>query len=463
MQLHGLLKRLRLDRSGFVLALAVATAGALIFISETAYKKSTEAMLTLDSNAKARQQIEFLLRKMVDAEGSQRGFLLTGRDSYLEPYHDALDDIEASLQMLSRKYSHDRYLAETMQALDVAVRSRLSELEEKIRLYRAEQHEAWRAIMLTDIGKDQMDAVRLLSAQLIVEEGADVALNRKHLYDTLWISRLGVAAMAVLSLLALVMYLRKSAALEAQQLEQARAIQSERDLLETEVRHRTAQLTELTQHLQTAREDERGRLARELHDELGALLTSAKLDVARVRSRVAAASPDAARQLMHLNETLNHGIALKRRIIEDLRPSSLTNLGLLAALEIQAREFEERSGVKVECQLSPVNCSPSVQLTIYRVVQEAFTNIAKYANARSVRVALVPLAGRAHITISDDGRGFDPARSRGTSHGLLGMHYRVEGEGGILQIDSAPGRGTRISAALPLAHSEPQQERALAD
>ena len=108
---------------------------------------------------------------------------------------------------------------------------------------------------------------------------------------------------------------------------------------------RTAQLTELTHHLQTAREDERHRLARDLHDELGALLTSAKLDAARIRSRLAGTAPEALERLAHLVATLNSSIALGRRIIEDLRPSTLSNLGLVATLEILAREFAERSGI----------------------------------------------------------------------------------------------------------------------
>ena len=118
-----------------------------------------------------------------------------------------------------------------------------------------------------------------------------------------------------------------------------------------------AQLKELAQHLQTIREDERSHLARELHDELGALLTAAKLDVARLKSRLASTgTADAAERLAHLNETLNGGIALKRRIIEDLRPSSLSNLGLVAALEIQLREFAARSEIKVvDRQIEEIN------------------------------------------------------------------------------------------------------------
>jgi signal transduction histidine kinase len=213
------------------------------------------------------------------------------------------------------------------------------------------------------------------------------------------------------------------------------------------------QLTELAQHLQTAREDERSRLARELHDELGALLTAAKLDAARIKSRLGTGAPEAAERLAHLNEILNNGIALKRRIIEDLRPSSLNNLGLVAALEIQAREFGERCGIEVDCTLEPVALRPSAELTAYRLVQEAFTNIAKYAKAKRVEVNFAARDGVAEISVRDDGVGFDPSLRRPSAHGLLGMRYRVEAEGGRLALESSPGHGTRIHATLPLVET----------
>ena len=131
-------------------------------------------------------------------------------------------------------------------------------------------------------------------------------------------------------------------------LERAAALRFERDRLEVEVERRTRDITQIANHLQTAREDERSSLARELHDELGGLLTAAKLDVARMRSRLAAAPPEVLERMMHLVKTLDEGIALKRRIIEDLRPSSLSNLGLKAALEILCTEFAERSELEVE-------------------------------------------------------------------------------------------------------------------
>ena len=153
--------------------------------------------------------------------------------------------------------------------------------------------------------------------------------------------------------------------------------------LEAEVAERTTQLTELTYHLQMAREDERARLARDLHDELGALLTSAKLDAARIRARLAGSAPEALERLAHLTQTLDGVIALKRRITEDLRPSSLDHLGLAVTLEILARECGERLGVAVHLELEPVRLAPDAALVAYRVVQEAVTNISKYAEARS--------------------------------------------------------------------------------
>jgi signal transduction histidine kinase len=265
------------------------------------------------------------------------------------------------------------------------------------------------------------------------------------------LSRIGVSGMTLLSLLVFVLFLRKSRALDAQRAEQQEEMRAERDRLEVEVRRRTAELTQLARHLQTAREDERARLARDLHDELGALLTAAKLDVARMRPKLQVEAPDLMQRLSHLTETLNSGIALKRRIIEDLRPSTLDQLGLVPALEILCRETSERLGVPIELALDPaVKLPASAQLTAFRLVQEALTNMAKYAHATQATVTLKREYAQALVCVTDNGQGFDPARMTMGSHGLLGMRFRVEAERGQLQLHSAPGQGTEVRAWLPL-------------
>lgn len=269
------------------------------------------------------------------------------------------------------------------------------------------------------------------------------------LQATLMWGRIGVAGLSLACLLALVMYLRQTLALKREQQAVQQLIRAERDRLGAEVIQRTAQLTELTQHLQTAREDERQRLARDLHDELGALLTSAKLDAARIRSRLAGTAPEALERLAHLVQTLNSGIALKRRIVEDLRPSALEALGLVPTLEILAQEFAEPSGITVHRALQPVALAPAAQLVVYRLVQESFTNIAKHARAGQVWLTMASDGREVEVTVRDDGCGFDTAAPLRSAYGLVGMRYRVEAERGRLTMASAPGRGTLIRVTLP--------------
>ncbi len=439
----------RIKRSRFVFPLAALAAAALMFISETAYRQSTRSMEELAAISQARTELQSVLRRVTDAETGQRGYLLTGRKEYLDPYREAFADIADALLRLRGYAASDADTARHVEELEVLVHRKLSELDAGIRLYEEGRHDNWRDLMLTDIGKETMDGIRSISERLVDRATQRVGEVRADVYDTLLLNRIGVATMCVISLLALALYLRQTALLDAQQNAQQDAIEAERDRLERAVERRTAQLRELAQHLQRVREDERSLLARELHDELGALLTAAKLDAARIKSRIGNASPEAMERLVHLNDTLNEGIALKRRIIEDLRPSSLSNLGLIAALEIQTREFSERSGLEVNCELEPVRLAPAAELTVYRLVQEAFTNVAKYAKAKRVTVQLARRGDMAEIAVSDDGIGFDTSSRPATAHGLLGMRYRVEAEGGRLKLDSAPGRGTRISAVLP--------------
>src|SRR5947207_13743587 len=263
---------LRLKRSPFVFPLAALAALALMFISEAAYYQSTSSMGQLGTMATARNHLMNLTRRVVDAESGQRGYLLTGRKEYLQPYRDAFADIDAALKWLSDYYALDTKDKPAMAKLKTLVQRKLSELDATMRLYDEGRSESWRSVLLTDIGKEQMDEIRGISEQLLAEEARKDARGRKEVYDTLLLNRIGVAAMSAISLLALAMYLRQTAALDAHRRERQEAIEAERDQLELEVERRTVQLKELAQHLQTAREDERSRLARELHDELGALL-----------------------------------------------------------------------------------------------------------------------------------------------------------------------------------------------
>jgi signal transduction histidine kinase len=439
-----LARRLRL-----LLPVSALAAAALFAVTELTYQESTSSLNSLASRGVARTAIQTVLRRLLDAETAQRGYLLTGRKEYLSPYDDAARDIAEAIARLQAHYRGDDRLQAIVKTLLRQVEEKESELAATLDLYQAGSHDRWRELLLTNIGRERMEAVRITAEALLAAEDQNVALERAGIFGTLRLSRAIVYLLTVLGLLALVFYVRKTAALEAAQARHGEDLQNERDALERQVERRTAELTELASHLQTAREDERNHLARELHDELGALLTAAKLDVARLKRGLGTPTPELEQRVQHLNGLIDQGISLKRSIIENLRPSSLSNLGLVAALDIQAREFTAQAGVPVHTQLEPVQLSEPAQMTVYRLVQESFTNIAKYAAAASVTVSLQAEQGRVRVAVEDDGSGFDPGRVAPTSHGLTGMRYRVASAGGEMRIVSAPGRGTMIEAWLP--------------
>ena len=442
-------------RSVVAFPLAALAALAMFVISEVSYQDATSSLDSLGDRALARSHLHQVAKSLLDAETGQRGYLLSGRPEYLAPYRDAQEGLVSATAWLKNFYAADPTMAGLLRQLNAAVDEKMSELATSIELHDKGADRAWRDLLLSDIGKEKMERVRTLTEQMLAEENAQVATGRKGVYQTLMLNRIGTTAMAAVSLLALFMYLRQTAALERHTEEEARRVESERDSLEAEVTARTRQLKELAQHLQTIREDERSRLARELHDELGALLTAAKLDAARLKSRLGKTTPEVLERLAHLNETLNGGIALKRRIIEDLRPSSLSNLGLVAALEILIREFAQRSELAVAEDFEHVDLNPASQLTVYRLVQEALTNIAKYAKATKVEVTLASLDDeRVRIAVRDNGVGFDSGVQRSATHGLIGMRYRVEAEGGSMRLVSAPGEGTLIEAILPVGDGD---------
>ena len=421
--------------------------------------RSQDAVEQLAQGLTTRSDVNKLLQSMLDAETGQRGYLLTGNETYLEPYDKAVATVQKNLDRLRMQFMASPEDMQEFALLSRQISRKLAEMELSLRLRRQGNEDAWKFILHTDVGKEHMEAIRQHAQELIARSDKRLAQGRAQIEQSLMLSRIGIATVTAIGLLAFYMYLRQTQAVQTVNLREQELLERERDRLEGLVRDRTATLSELANHLQQVREEERGHLARELHDELGALLTAAKLDVARLKSKIDATAPDVSERLKHLTETLNSGIALKRRIIEDLRPSSLSNLGLTAALEILTREYAERAGIDVETSLEPVQLPDAAQLTVYRMVQEALTNIGKYAKASKVLVSVHGYPTHVAVQVRDDGVGFDPGSVRPTSHGLAGMRHRVEAAGGRLTLTSRPGNGTLLSAVLPLPRNASDTRR----
>jgi signal transduction histidine kinase len=436
-----------------VLLTVLISAVVMIFYSEGTYQQSVKKLDGLVAVIGSRAKILELTKNLLDVETGQRDYLLTGREEYLAPYYQALGPIRELFEGLAVQYSEQDAINPLILKLQERVVTRLSVIEATLRLKQLGQLDVATKLALTGSGKEQVDEIYLLSKALLEHGTISVTESRQDIDDALLLQRGGVMALTALSTLGLLLYMRHMAVVDQLQREHNRILQAERDQLEDLVSKRTHALTGLAQHLQTAREDERGKLARNLHDELGALLTAAKLDAARLKPRLVGAAPDAHERLDHLVQSLNACIAMGRGIIEDLRPSTLSNLGLVAALEILAREFTQNTGVAVRCALTSVRLAASAELVVYRLVQEAITNITKYAKAQQVWVELAAQDGLVRVTVRDDGLGFDTGTQPASAYGLVGMHYRIEAERGQLCVLSAPGKGTNIQAFLPESES----------
>src|SRR5437764_14909188 len=235
-----------------------------------------------------------------------------------------------------------------------------------------------------------------------------------------------------------------------------RTLVEEQRRLEQEVAARTEELSELSTYLQTVREEEKSRLARDIHDELGGILVGAKMDVSWVMDRIGNKDPEAVAKLERALKMLDEGVELKRRVIEELRPTLLDNLGLAAAIDWQVRQTCERSGLKCTLNLAELdqNIPPEISIALYRIVQEALTNVVKYAKAKNVNVELLRTDSGVSVIFEDDGIGLPAgAEDNALSHGISGMRQRVRALKGEFRIHRRAGTGTPIGAHVPLPPS----------
>jgi len=224
---------------------------------------------------------------------------------------------------------------------------------------------------------------------------------------------------------------------------------------EDELRRRQDELRALSAQVLEAREEEKTRIARELHDELGQLLTALKMDLGWLQEKLARGDPDLSVKAAKMAETLNQTVTSVRRIAADLRPLMLDDLGLPDATAWLVEDFAQRSGVKCDFRMALgeelAGLERNLANTVYRALQESLTNIARHAHAHNAWIVLAEDDDGIRLEIEDDGRGItadDLAKSR--SLGLKGMRERVSYVGGTLEVERAPRGGTRVTLRVPL-------------
>jgi PAS domain S-box-containing protein len=217
------------------------------------------------------------------------------------------------------------------------------------------------------------------------------------------------------------------------------------------------ELRELAAAAHSVREQEKSRIARELHDELAQALTALKIDVNWVRERLPEADPQVAGKLASMQGLLDSTVAATRRISSDLRPLMLDDLGLVPAAEWLVQNFTQRTGISCELAIgsADLDLQDPFATAVYRILQESLTNVARHAAASQVEITIEKDAQSIVLTVTDNGRGFTPGNPRKPgSFGLLGLRERAHLLGGSVHIDSVPGRGTRIEVRIPITEEK---------
>jgi signal transduction histidine kinase len=228
---------------------------------------------------------------------------------------------------------------------------------------------------------------------------------------------------------------------------------TERKQAEEELKQSRQQLRDLASHLQSVREEERTHIAREIHDDLGQALTALKLDTHWLASRLTDDQVLLLEKTKSMSSLIDITVKSVQRISSELRPGLLDDLGLSAAIEWQADEFENRTSIKCNIATDPeeIVLDRDRSTAIYRIFQEALTNVARHANATVVDISLKQKSDAIELKVTDDGKGITEEQiSDPSSFGLIGIHERVYSMGGTLEISGVSDRGTRVIVSVPL-------------
>jgi signal transduction histidine kinase len=420
------------------------------------------AQVLLSQTARVADRLQYLNVLVLDAESSMRSYFLSGRDAYLGPTRTALADSETEFKELQKLLADNPTQLKNLAQLQTLVRRRLSIMTQAIDVYRdGGLQEIVNIAKLSD-DRSSMDEIRLLV--VIMEQEQNETLNARSAlfyeqYHKAVLLGMGINAVAIVVLIMFYQLVRRSFAHRAAV---EHALQSANENLESTVQQRTEQLSVLSRHLISISEEEKVRLSRELHDELGANLTSISMDIAAVTQQLRNTHPELAEQLKRARGTLVETVEMKRRIVENLRPSLLDNLGLCAAIESYCEEFSRLSQVRCDCSVAAdmeamTRHSGDLSIALFRIVQESLTNIRKYAKASRVTVTLNRSGDGLMLRIIDDGIGIaSDTIVKPMSHGLLGMRERALLLGGSLNIRRGRNdTGTCIEVAIPLRGVEP--------
>ncbi|HLZ97668.1 MAG TPA: CHASE3 domain-containing protein [Steroidobacteraceae bacterium] len=426
----------------------------LFFIAAAGQTRLNAADERVHNSEEREQALDDFLALIAEAESEQRGYLLTGESSYLKSYRAAAAKLAPALDRLHESYAQGPEPLKEISRLRMLSERKLGELDETLALYEKAGLDPAMSGTRTDIGKRTTNRILASVAVLRKEESTELTAATASWQSDVRMSRWITLGGAILNIGLVVLATGLVYGDMRRRARQATDLREQKSELARQVEERTRELTALSTHLQVVSELEKSALSRELHDELGGLLVAARMDLSWLQHRLSTSDSAIEQRFKRIHECLSAGVDLKRRVVEELRPTLLDNMGLFAALRWQFKESCRRAGLCCSESIPEVElrCTADAAIGVFRVAQEALTNILKHAEAKSADIAIEVQHDVFVMRISDDGKGIIPARRpKGPSHGLASMRHRVAALGGSWELSAPPKGGTTVVARIPLS------------
>jgi signal transduction histidine kinase len=424
----------------------------LFFLAAAGQSRLNAANERVHDSQLRQQALSEFIALLSDAESGERGYLLTGESSYLQPYTDAVAKVEAALDRVHEAYGGNDDSPE-FHELRILTGKKLGELEDALALFKRRGSAPAVNVVRTDVGKRAMDEILRIIGDMRIAEAQELADATAQWQTDFRVSRWVSAAGVILNISLVLLATRLVYGDMRRRARQATNLRDQKLELEQQVAERTRELTALSTHLQGVSEQEKSALSRELHDELGGLLVAARMDLSWLQQRLPTSDPSIEQRFRRIHESLSAGVDLKRRVVEELRPTLLDNMGLFTALRWQFKETCRRAGLTCTETIpdSEPKFNPDAAIGVFRIAQEALTNILKHAEARSADLVIVMEGDTFLLRVSDDGKGIPPERLQtNTSHGLASMRHRITALGGSWEVHSPSTGGTVVIAQIPL-------------
>ncbi len=441
-----------------LLALALLVAMLTIIVSDywivQIQKQNARISLVRSHVFEVNQLKENLFR----AESAQRAYLITLDEGFALPFDYAINNARKNIEVLqtgvSKVYTGEALITalDAIRDLSSSFEAKTAEMSLTINLAKSGKLAEAKTIVKLGDGLDETEKLVAFSEAFVNKE-TQLILNleesRKH---TILLTRIAIVfgSIVLISLVVLVISQQLKELSIRSELHEKLSAENER--YENEIKKQKKLLYSLALDHQTDAERERQKLARELHDELGSILTAAKMDITWTMKKVKEQYPEVADKLKKTNKYLDQGIEFKRQVVQDLHPSMIASFGFWPAIQTFIEDVAARNGWSLHLELpdGEPELNETISLIAYRVIQESLNNASKYAKASEVSVHLLQDEKYLKIEIADNGVGADLSDVGETTHGLSGMRHRVLAVGGHFEITSKSGNGMFTHALLPL-------------